>query len=142
MALSLAQIIPQALPPEPETGECEELSVKQRDPKPFPCAKQDSRLCFQGCCPDSWVMGSGSHRKAKTPSGATHGCLAQSLRITQGPSTFKRSQEQLPTMSTEHGGVNSSTHPQNIPKVPTKPGTAGADIIPTPQTHPALGKQE
>lgn len=33
MAPSLAQIIPQAQPPEPKTGMCAEPSVKQQDPK-------------------------------------------------------------------------------------------------------------
>lgn len=35
MAPSLAQIIPQASPPEPKTGMCEE-SIKQQDPKASP----------------------------------------------------------------------------------------------------------
>lgn len=47
MAPSLAQIIPQSWPPEPKTGNCEELSTKQRDPKPVPGANWASRQSWK-----------------------------------------------------------------------------------------------
>lgn len=40
MALSLAQIIPQALLPEPTTGMCNELAIKQQDPKASPLCQR------------------------------------------------------------------------------------------------------
>lgn len=40
MALSLAQIIPQALLPEPTTGMCKELAIKQQDPKASPLCQR------------------------------------------------------------------------------------------------------
>lgn len=98
MAPSLAQIIPQASPPEPKTGMCEE-SIKQRDPKASPlCQLGFQTQVGKGCSSAPW-WGERVSQEDSSPSGMT--CcwlfLPRSLAAAPPPpGTFKYSQGQQP----------------------------------------------
>lgn len=67
MAPSLAQIIPQAQPPEPKTGMCAEPSVKQQDPKASPLCQ----LGFQAQFGSLQFCTSGRGAEDSSPLGVT-----------------------------------------------------------------------